>query len=230
MRYTIILLLPLLALLASACEGGGEEAQPTVTPSPAVTAPTPSPAPTAERSTLESAVAEIDAALQTGDIDFFVQRAEVTEATCPQTELSLDECLPGDSGPVEVRRQCKFASDCGGFQEASYRQRLQEQLASADLSQPADAYGEPGWRVYAYADPQPGRNIPGGAIATAIVEATDGQVFRQVMFIAVGEKDGSWFIPHIMTGTIDVNGVPAGLAPDDSYYPAQYWRRWQPQP
>jgi hypothetical protein len=228
MRYAI-LLVPLLALLV-AC--GEDEVEPTPSPSPVVARSSPrpelTPTPTTERSTLESAVAEIDAALRAGDIDFFVQRAAVTTITCPQELPAFDECLPGDSGPVEVRRQCKFGSDCGLFQEASYRQRLQEQLASADLSQPTDAYGEPGWRVYAYmepqgTDPRTGQQVPSGAIATAIVEATDGQVFRQVMFIAVEEKDGSWFIPAITIGAVDVNGVPAGLAPDDSYYPARYW-------
>ncbi len=47
MRYAVILLVPLLALLA-ACGGGGEEAQPTPTPSPAVIRPSPTLEPTPE--------------------------------------------------------------------------------------------------------------------------------------------------------------------------------------
>ncbi|MDO8615372.1 MAG: hypothetical protein Q7T33_06495 [Dehalococcoidia bacterium] len=50
MRYAILLLVPLLALLALACEGGREEEQPT--PSPAATSLSPTPTPAAAVDTL----------------------------------------------------------------------------------------------------------------------------------------------------------------------------------
>jgi len=181
---------------------------------------------TATKPLLE-AVADVDAALRSQDLGFFVSSAVVSSIVCPQEPPAFDECLPGDGGPAQVRRQCKFGSDCGGFQKDSYLRLLRDELSAVDESAPPDEFGEAGWRVYAYGDAQPERSISGGAIATALVKPADGPSFRQVMFVALEPAGKSWVIPYITIGTIEVNGLPVGLAPDADYYPAQYWHRRQ---
>ncbi len=79
----------LLVLLLAACNGGGEEVEPTPTPSPVVVLPSPTPeaAPTAtaepgsDPAFLTFAV-EIDRALQERNLDFFRERARTEPVVC----------------------------------------------------------------------------------------------------------------------------------------------------
>jgi len=117
MRYTIILLAPLVALLA-AC-GGGEEETPSATPSTATARPTrmrtakpsstlaPSPI-TSPTVPPESAgidgfrafAAQVDEAVANGDVEFFSGRAIVNDYTCTGGEEFTQACWDQQPGTM----------------------------------------------------------------------------------------------------------------------------------
>lgn len=166
-------------LVLAACEEGGGPS-PTPTPSPAATA-TASPTPAEEMGGMEGFRAfapQLEAALEAGNLDFFVEVAEISTATCPNEFLLRCEGQP-EGSTIDGILLGRWGSEGSLLTVDDFRADLEEYLAS--LSHP---------QLYAIAslNRDMGGVIGGPAVLAIVTSAEEPTEFVRV-FEFVGTDD-----------------------------------------
>ncbi len=242
MRYAI-LLASLIALIPVACDGGGDEAQPTATLVVTATAPAPSPSPvapaTAEPTDAAASPApeafdsfrdfapQIEAALEERDVAFFVDAAVLSPYTCTDQALKFPVCHghePGDevegfsSGFVPGHGEELITLD-------GYRFELDQWFAESqdDLS---DDFGPGAPSLYALAHRPPAEFVEEAYVA--IVTSIRSAERRTVDLFRWQFEDGIWRHTSRLENSFfpDGEGIVPLLTGDCARCGYDHWERW----
>jgi hypothetical protein len=225
-RYlaTAGVLLAVSVLLASCGLGGGEEAVPegTITPSPGATvlgtpgatfSCTPVPEPQ-EFPRIRAFAAEIEAALASGDADFFLSRAMEREIACTGQEQS-GPCVGKEAGTTVkgLRRVVWQANWFELLSTDTFRQFLLEHFGSAE---------SPGLSLYALAYLEPGRFV---AMTTTLPEGQEKPTEASLFVFALAND--SWGLEQLVS--VEQPFIDDWLSAEAlaaAWERCVYWERW----
>lgn len=241
MRYAI-LLGSLIALIALAC-GGGEEAQPTATFVMTATAPAPSPstvAPaTAEPTDAAASPApeafdsfrdfapQIEAALETRDLAFFVNAAVLSPYTCTDQFPEFAPCQGHATGETVQGFWSGYVPGEGEdlITLAAYGSELDQWFAESqdDLS---DDFGPGAPSLYALAHRPPAELVEEAYVA--IVTSIRSAERRTVDLFRWQFEDGIWRHTSRLVNSFfpDGEGIVSLLAGDCARCGYDHWERW----
>ncbi len=233
MRY-VILLVPLLALLALACNGGGE-AQPTATQSPAVLEPTTTQTAAEPTLAVETGGIQgfrvfarlIEQAIAEKDSQFFVERAVLSEGTCTGEEV-LGPCPGQPAGTTLTGILGYFVPGDADWPE-EYAQVL-DQYFGAALGEMSDEYGSGSLVLYAlFQIPDSEGTATFLAITTSIVDTVQTAEYvltgREVHAFRFQFEDGRWRFTEELVASVTA-GSPLFLEPPPGENSVD-WERWK---
>ena len=235
MRY-VILLVPLLALLTLACNGGGE-AQPTATQSPAVLEPTATQIAAEPTLAVETGGMQgfrvfarlIEQAIAEKDSQFFVERAVLSEETCTGEEV-LGPCS-GQPAGTTLTGIVGFLllGDADWLIPPEEYAQVLDQYFGAALGEMSDEYGSGSLVLYAlHQDPDSEGTATFLAITTSIVDTVSTGEYvltgREAHAFSFQFEDGWWrFTQEVVTSGTD--NLPFLLYPPPGENSVD-WERW----
>lgn len=239
-----------LAMTAAAC--GGDDKPEDGTPAPSTSPGATGPAGVGEGSIGEYDDAnnfvafgeELDVALAEADAQFFFDHTLYQDVDCgvelPSPPASCEGQPPGSTVPGIVVGV--FQSDGFALDQAGYGEFIREYLTTYAQDAPADAYGGPKPRLYAYGrfGPNSPEVPPEGAIETmhaiatrvapATPEAVPG-IGRTALYIGASFIDGEWRIEHLHVGPV---GFVDPFSPEAAEVGTadlfDFWHRWDDRP
>lgn len=187
---------------------------------------------------------ELDVALAEGDVQFFLDHTLYQDVECgvefPSPPASCEGQPPGSTVPGIVVGV--FQSEGVALDQAGYGEFIREYLTTYAQDAPADAYGGPKPRLYAYGSfgpdfpevPPEGAIDSLHAIATRVAPATPQLVpgiGRTALYIGASFIGDEWRITHLHVGPIgfvDPFSPEAVEAGADNLF--SFWRRWEDRP